>query len=73
MITSTYPPPIPVDPDAYCRARDCARHLGISLSTWWRWVNEGRIKRPLKLGPKTSVWTAGYIRELQRELTQQQG
>ncbi|WP_308364308.1 MULTISPECIES: hypothetical protein [unclassified Microbulbifer] len=62
---------LPQDPDAFCRAKECARYLGIGLSTWWLWVNQGKVKRPIKLGPKTSVWKAGYIREFQRKLIEQ--
>jgi len=71
MTTATNPTTLPQDPDAFCRAKECAQHLGIGRSTWWVWVSQGRVKRPLKLGPKTSVWTAGYIRELQRKLAEE--
>lgn len=63
---------LPQDPSAFCRAKDCARHLSIGLSTWWLWVAQGKVERPIKLGPKTSVWKAGYIRELQQRLCQSQ-
>ena len=56
---------LPAD-DAFVRARECAAFLGIGLSTWWAWVKNGRVDRPIKLGPKTSVWQAGYVRDLQR-------
>lgn len=60
----------PSDPDAFVRASDCARFCSVGVSTWWRWVNEGKVNRPQKLGPRTSVWTAGYVRKAQKELTQ---
>ena len=59
---------LPQDPDAFCRAIQCAQYLNIGLSTWWAWVQRGKVERPIKLGPKTSVWKAGYVRELQRKL-----
>ncbi len=58
----------PHDPDAFVRASDCARFLSIGLSTWWGWVQQGKVERPKKLGPKTSVWKAGYVRSLQDSL-----
>lgn len=59
---------LPQDPDAFCRAKQCSQYLGIGLSTWWAWVQRGKVERPIRLGPKTSVWKSGYIRELQRKL-----
>ena len=58
----------PVDPDAFVRAAECANFLSIGLSTWWAWVQKGRVERPKKIGPRTSVWKAGYVRELQESL-----
>ena len=63
----------PNDPDAFVRAGECARFLGVGLSTWWAWVKQGKVDRPQKIGPRTSVWTAGYIRDLQRKLTTKGG
>ena len=31
-------------------------HLPVSPSTCWRWVKEGRLPTPFKLGPGTTVW-----------------
>jgi predicted DNA-binding transcriptional regulator AlpA len=31
-------------------------HLPVSPSTCWRWVKEGLLPRPFKLGPGTTVW-----------------
>jgi len=45
----------PQDPDAFVRAAECARFLGTGISSWWRWVAEGKVKRPQKLGLRTSV------------------
>ena len=67
-MAATTPASLPQDPEAFCRAKECARHLGIGLSTFWLWVNQGKVDRPLKLGPKTSVWKAGYIRQFQSDL-----
>ena len=40
------------------RAREmCKRLGGISTATLYRWVQQGRIKPPLQLGPNTVGWT----------------
>ncbi|SDK51721.1 transcriptional regulator, AlpA family [Microbulbifer yueqingensis] len=64
------PRPLPQDPDAFCRAKVSAHHLGIGLSTFWLWVQQGKIAPPIKLSPRVSVWRAGYIRDLQRKLVE---
>ena len=46
------------------RVPQIAAHLGIGASTWWLWVKEGRITKPVKYGVKVVVWDAEYIREL---------
>ena len=46
------------------RAREAADYLSIGLSTYWLWVKQGRIKKPIKFGSRISVWSAEYIREL---------
>ena len=46
------------------RAADIAAFLRIGVSSWWLHVKEGRVMPPMKLGVRTSVWDAQYIREL---------
>lgn len=38
--------------------------IPVSKSTWWLGVKAGRFPRPVKLGPKTTVWRVEEIREL---------
>lgn len=38
--------------------------IPVSKSTWWLGVKTGRFPRPVKLGPKTTVWRVEEIREL---------
>lgn len=40
-----------------------AAFLGIGLSTYWKYVSEGRIKQQ-KISPRVTVTDAAYIREL---------
>jgi predicted DNA-binding transcriptional regulator AlpA len=38
------------------RAKDAAKFLGIGLSTFWRWVADGKIKQGIHLGSRVTVW-----------------
>jgi predicted DNA-binding transcriptional regulator AlpA len=47
--------------------------LPCSRATFWRWVKNGRIPAPKKMGSKISVWSAGQIRELLKAIADGQG
>jgi prophage regulatory protein len=36
--------------------------IPISKSTWWQGVKNGRFPKPVRLGPKTTVWRISDIR-----------
>jgi len=38
--------------------------IPIGKSSWWQGVREGKYPKPVKLGARTTVWTAESIREL---------
>lgn len=38
--------------------------IPVSKSTWWQGVKDGRFPKPLKLGPRTTVWRAEDVRAL---------
>ncbi len=38
--------------------------IPVSKSTWWEGVRTGRYPKPLKLGPRVTVWRAEDIRAL---------
>ena len=38
--------------------------IPIGRSTWWAGVKSGRFPRPVKLGPRTTVWKVEDIRKL---------
>ena len=38
--------------------------IPVGKSTWWLGVKEGRFPKPVKLGPRTTVWRVEYIKKL---------
>ncbi|GAB4363826.1 MAG: hypothetical protein Kow0026_28570 [Oricola sp.] len=38
--------------------------IPVSKSTWWAGVRDGRFPKPLKLGPRITVWRAEDIHAL---------
>ena len=38
--------------------------IPVSKSTWWAGVKSGRFPKPIKLGPRTTVWSVKDIRAL---------
>ena len=38
--------------------------IPVSRSTWWQGVKDGRFPRPIKLGPRVTVWRAEDIAAL---------
>lgn len=43
----------------------------ISKSAWWQGCKEGRFPKPIKLGPRTSVWRSSDIAALIKQLSLQ--
>ena len=41
--------------------------IPVKKSTWWAGVKDGRFPRPVKLGPRTTVWRVEDIRRLIEE------
>lgn len=41
--------------------------IPVSKSTWWAGVRSGRFPKPLKLGPRTTVWKVEDVRALFEE------
>ncbi|OFX05550.1 MAG: hypothetical protein A3E78_12525 [Alphaproteobacteria bacterium RIFCSPHIGHO2_12_FULL_63_12] len=38
--------------------------IPVSRSSWWQGVKDGRFPKPMKLGPRTTVWRVEDIRSL---------
>lgn len=45
-------------------------YIPVSKSTWWEGVRSGRFPKPVKLGPRITVWRVEDIRAL---IAQQSG
>lgn len=46
------------------RKRGIPPIIPVGPTTWWSGTNSGRFPRPIKLGPKTTVWRVEDIRAL---------
>lgn len=57
-------PLIPFPFEGKVRVKQAAPFLGIGISTFWLYVNQGRINKPMRYGARVSVWNSSYIREL---------
>ena len=42
--------------DSFLRLPQVLELIPISKSAWWQGCKEGRFPKPIKLGPRTSVW-----------------
>lgn len=38
------------------RAQEAASYLGIAVSTFWRWVAQGKLPKGIRLGKRCTVW-----------------
>ena len=39
----------------------------VSASSWWQGVRDGRFPKPVKLGPRTTVWIESEIDALGKD------
>ena len=51
------------NPDPLLNAKEGAAIIGCSIPTWWRWVAEGKVPKPVKLGAM-SRWPQSEILEM---------
>ncbi len=45
----------------YLRVKAVAQFLGVSEPTIWKWSREDKMPRPIKLGPRTTVWDMSEV------------
>ena len=43
--------------------------IPISKRAWWQGCKDGRYPKPIKLGPRTTVWKASDISAFMRQLS----
>jgi excisionase family DNA binding protein len=53
--------PLPPDAPERFRLEDLARMLGVGRSTIIRWVQNGRLSRPFRLGPRIRVFKRDQV------------
>ena len=47
-----------LDERSLLRLRQVLELIPVSASSWWAGISEGKFRKPLKLGPKTTCWRA---------------
>jgi len=55
--------------NAFLRLPQVLELIPISASGWWAGVKSGRFPKPIKLGPRTTVWRTSDIAALLKELS----
>ena len=46
------------------RAKECAKFLGIGVSTFWRWEAKGIVPKGIRLTPRCTVWPVEVLQDL---------
>ncbi len=60
--TIQQPAPLPIE--GYARLPQVLAAFPVSRSTWWAGVKAGKFPKPVKLGPRTTVWKVEDLRAL---------
>ncbi len=56
--------------ESFMRISQILQLIPISRSAWWQGCKNGRFPKPIKLGPRTTVWKASDINALVKHLTE---
>lgn len=59
--------PLELPQEGFCRDKQVYGALGISRSTWWQGVKDGKYPKPIKHGRMT-LWKVSDIRKLIDEI-----
>lgn len=62
----------PIPSTGFLRLPQIMKLVPISKSAWWEGCRSGRYPRPVKLGPRTTVWRAEDIQALIERVSSQQ-
>jgi predicted DNA-binding transcriptional regulator AlpA len=60
--------PNPLPETGFVRLPLILQVIPVSKSTWWAGVKSGRFPQSVKLGPRTTAWRVGDIRQLVERL-----
>lgn len=50
--------------ESFLRLHQVLEIIPISRSGWWQGCKEGKYPKPIKLGPRITVWRASEIQKL---------
>ena len=59
---------INITEDSLLRLPEVLAVIPVSRSVWWAGCKSGRFPRPLKIGPRTSVWKGADIIALREKI-----
>lgn len=65
--------PINIPENAFLRLPQVLAIIPISRSAWWQGCKSGRYPKPIKLGPRTTVWRSADIAALVERLSKGEG
>ena len=57
-----------MEKESLLRLPQILERIPVSKSTWWVGCKNGKYPKPLKLGPRTTVWRASEIEALIKQL-----
>ncbi|MER2539913.1 MAG: AlpA family phage regulatory protein [Azonexus sp.] len=60
--TVQQPAPLPIE--GYARLPHVLAAIPVSRATWWAGCKSGKFPKPVKLGPRTTVWKVEDLRAL---------
>ena len=65
---NTEVPMFDMENESILRLPQVLKIVPISKSAWWQGCKDGRYPKPIKLGPRTTVWKASDIAAFMRQL-----
>lgn len=57
-----------MEQESLLRLPQILERIPISKSSWWQGCKDGKYPKPIKLGPRTTVWRASEIEALINQL-----